>query len=72
MPLVQIKVFENELSQSQSAELIERITEIVTDITSEKIREVTWVIIDEIKSGQWGVGGNALGLDDVNKLIASG
>ncbi len=72
MPLIQVKVFEDELSQEQSKALIDKITDAVTEVTSEKLRAMTWVIIDEVKSGHWGVGGNALGLDDVKKLIASG
>lgn len=40
------------------------------DVTSEKLRDVTWVIVNEVKSGHWGVGGNALGLEDVRKLIS--
>ncbi len=70
MPLIQVDVFEDELSQEQSRELISRITDAVTEVTSEKLREVTWVIINEVKNGHWGVGGNPLGLDDVRKLMA--
>ncbi len=72
MPLVQVDVFENELSQQQSRDLINKITDAITDVTSEKLREVTWVIINEVKDGHWGVGGNALTLGDVKKLIANG
>ena len=72
MPLIQIKVFEDELNQEQSTNLINKITEAVTEVTSEKLRDVTWVIIDEVKSGHWGVGGKVLGLDDVKKLMAGG
>ena len=71
MPLIQVKVFEGELSQGQSRDLINKITQAVTDVTSEKLRDMTWVIIDEVKSGHWGVGGNGLGLNDVKKLIAA-
>ena len=70
MPLIQVKVFENELSEKQSTDLIDKITDAVTEVTSEKLRDVTWVIIDEVKSGQWGVGGNAIGLDDVKSIMA--
>ena len=71
MPLVQVDVFENELSQEQSRDLIKKITDAVTDVTSEKLRDVTWVIVNEVKDGHWGVGGNPLGLDDVKKLMAN-
>jgi 4-oxalocrotonate tautomerase len=71
MPLVTIKVFNDELSQAQSQDLIEKITSCITEVTSEKLRDVTWVMIEEIKDGQWGVGGNSLTLADVKKLMSS-
>ena len=71
MPLIQVKVFEDELSQEQSKDLINKITDAVTGVTSEKLRDVTWVIIDEVKNGHWGVGGNAIGLNDVKNMMAN-
>ena len=71
MPLIQVKVFKDELSQEQSKTLIDKITDAVTEVTSEKLRDVTWVVIDEVKSGHWGVGGNALGLHDVKNIMAA-
>ena len=71
MPLVQVKIFEGELKPDQSKQLIEKITDSVTEVTSEKLRDVTWVVIEEVKDGQWGVGGNALSLDDVKAMIAN-
>lgn len=71
MPLIQVKVFKDELSQEQSKDLINKITDAVTQVTSEQLREVTWVIIDEVKNGHWGVGGHAIGLDDVKEMMAS-
>ena len=70
MPFVEIKLFEGELTSEQSSDLIQKITNAVTEVTSEKLRDVTWVVVNEVKSGNWGIGGNALGLDDVKKLIA--
>lgn len=70
MPLVTIKVFEGELTQQQSKALIDKITSAVLDVTSEKLREATWVVIEEVKDGQWGVGGNTLSLQDVKVMIA--
>ena len=29
-------------------------------IEGENLRPVTWVVIDEVKSGDWGVGGQSL------------
>jgi len=68
MPLVEIKVFENELSQKESKTLIEDVTDAVVSLTGESLRDVTWVVVQEVKSGNWGVGGKALGLDDVREM----
>jgi hypothetical protein len=35
------------------------------------IRCQAWVIVSEVKSGNWGVGGNALGLYEIRKIISS-
>jgi len=69
MPLIEVKIIEDELTPDQTKELIRRITDAVTTVASEKLREVTWVVINEVKSGNWGIGGNALGIEDVKKLI---
>ncbi len=71
MPLIEVKVFKDELTDTQSQELIAKITDAVTATTSEKLRDVTWVVINEVNDGQWGVGGQALGLSDVKKMMAS-
>ncbi|MCA1449828.1 4-oxalocrotonate tautomerase family protein [Ensifer sp. IC3342] len=71
MPFVEVKVFKDELSSDQTRALIEKITDAVIAVTSEKLKEVTWVIVSEIPSGHWGVGGAVLGLDDVRKLVTA-
>ena len=38
MPLIQVNVFEDELSQEQSKDLINKITDAVTEVTSEYLR----------------------------------
>ena len=54
MPFVEVKVFEGELTQVQSKELIQKITNSVTEVTGGKLRDVTWVVINEIKVGTGG------------------
>jgi 4-oxalocrotonate tautomerase family enzyme len=71
MPLIEVTTFENELSTEQSEELISRLTDAVTKVTSDKLRDATWVIIRTVKSGVWGIGGKALGLADVRKLTGA-
>jgi 4-oxalocrotonate tautomerase len=67
MPLVEVKVFEDELTPAQTNQLIQRITDAVTTVTSEKLRGVTWVIVNTVKSGSW-VLENALMVEDVRKI----
>ena len=71
MPYIDVKVFENELDEAQSARLIEQITQAVCDVADPALRADTWVTITEVKDGQWGVGGKPLGLADVKAMIAS-
>jgi 4-oxalocrotonate tautomerase len=70
MPLIEIKVFENEFSHQQRAGIIEAVTDAMVSFTGEGIRPHTWVVLDEIKSGSWGIGAGALGLSDVRALQA--
>jgi 4-oxalocrotonate tautomerase len=70
MPLVTVKVFKNELSDSQTKELIHNVTEAVIPFVGETLRQNTWVLIEEINSGAWGIGGRAFGLDDVRAIQA--
>jgi 4-oxalocrotonate tautomerase len=34
------------------------------------MRSVTWVIVEEVKSGDWGIGGKSLTTADVKALAA--
>ncbi len=68
MPLITIKMFEGELSDSQVEDLIHKVTEAVIPFVGEKLRDNTWVLIEEIASGSWGIGGKAFGLKDVRAI----
>ncbi len=34
------------------------------------MRSVTWVVVEEVKSGDWGIGGKSLTTNDVKALAA--
>lgn len=72
MPLITVKMFEAELSESQAKELIHAVTEAVIPFVGERLRQSTWVLIEEIKSGSWGIGGKAFGLNDVRAIQSGG
>jgi phenylpyruvate tautomerase PptA (4-oxalocrotonate tautomerase family) len=56
MPLIEVKVFEDELKPEQTKDLIRRITDAVTTVTSEKLRDVTWVIVNNEIAGRTTMG----------------
>lgn len=70
MPLITVKVFEDELTQQQIADIIQRITEAVIPFVGERLREATWVLVEEIKSGAWGIGGKPFGLPELRAIQA--
>ncbi len=70
MPLLNVKVIENVFSDEQKKQMVERLTDAMVSIEGENMRGVTWVIVEEVKSGDWGIGGNALTTDDVKALGA--
>jgi len=72
MPLIQIKVFEDEVTPDQAEALIAGTTDVIARILSPTLRPHTWVVIEQVRSGHWGIGGTALGLEDVRKIMASG
>jgi 4-oxalocrotonate tautomerase len=68
MPLVEVKVIKGVFSSEEKSEMIRRITETMVDIEGENLRQVTTVIVEEVQSGDWGIGGNALTTSDVHAL----
>jgi 4-oxalocrotonate tautomerase len=70
MPLVNVKVIEGVFSPSQKADIVKGLTEAMVAIEGENMRPVTWVVVEEVKSGDWGIGGNPLTTGDVQALAA--
>jgi len=70
MPLIQVRLIENVFSAQQKHEMIEKLTDAMVSIEGENMRGVTWVTIEEVKSGEWGIGGKALTTDAVRALAA--
>jgi len=70
MPLVQVKVIEGVFSDAQKKEMIKKITDTMVSIEGENLRQVTVVMVEEVKSGSWGIGGQAMTTTDVKVLQA--
>ena len=70
MPLVQIKGVGGYLSLDQKQELIRKVTDAVVSVEGEGLRQVTWVTIEDVAPGEWGVGGQPVTDADLKKLAS--
>ena len=70
MPFVNVKVIEGVFSAEQKQEMVHRLTDTMVAIEGENMRPVTWVVVEEVKSGDWGIGGSPLSTADVKALAA--
>ena len=65
MPLVNVRLIEGVFNDDEKRQMIEKLTDAMVEIEGENMRQVTWVVIDEVKSGDWGIAGNALTAEHV-------
>ena len=70
MPLVDIQLIKGVFDEGQKRTMIEKVTDAMVAIEGEAMRGVTWVRIQEIASGEWGIGGRALTAADVKAIQA--
>jgi 4-oxalocrotonate tautomerase len=70
MPLLNVKLIEGVFTEAQKRLMIEKLTETMVSIEGENMRGVTWCVVEEVKSGDWGIGGKALTTEAVRQLAA--
>jgi 4-oxalocrotonate tautomerase len=68
MPLIEVKLIENVVPPAKQQELIARITDAVVAVGGESIRSHTWVLLEEVRSGDWGIAGKGFTTEDVRTL----
>jgi 4-oxalocrotonate tautomerase len=61
---------EGVLSEEQKAEIAEQITETFASVVGEPVRGLTWVLIDDMASGQFTIGGRPVTTEGVTELLA--
>jgi 4-oxalocrotonate tautomerase len=71
MPFVNVKVIEGVFTPQQKRDIVERLTDAMVAIEGEALRSVTWVVVEEVASGDWGIGGKALTTADVKALAGT-
>jgi len=70
MPLIQVKLIEEVFTPAQKKEMITKLTDAMVAIEGEKMRPVTWVVIEDVRSGEWGIGGQAMTTEAVRAIAA--
>lgn len=72
MPFINVKLVKDVFTDDQKGEIIEKLTETMVGIEGEAMRQVTWVTVEEVDSGAWGIGGHRLTTQAVKDLQAGG
>ena len=61
-------VIKDVFSQEQKRQIISKLTDAMVSIEGENMRQVTLCLVEEVESGDWGIGGKALTTADVHAL----
>jgi 4-oxalocrotonate tautomerase family enzyme len=76
MPLVHVTVPEGSLSEARKQLMVEKVTAAALEAEglpdNERTRMLTWVIINEVKDGNWGAGGGVVHLRDIGTAFGIG
>ncbi len=72
MPFVNVQVIENVFTPEQKKQIITKVTDAMVSIEGEAFRGVTWVKIDEVKEGNWGIAGHPLHAVDIERMRKAG
>ncbi|AMV36078.1 tautomerase family protein [Planctomyces sp. SH-PL62] len=70
MPFAHVRVIEGVFSEDEKRQIIAKVTEALVSVEGESLRDKTMVIIEEVRSGDWGIGGMPLTTAAVNELRA--
>lgn len=68
MLLIQVKVIEGVFTEPQKQEIVQRLSDAMVEIECASPRHLTWCVLEEVASGEWGIGGQILSADDVKAL----
>lgn len=70
MPLINVKIIEGVFSPKQKLEISRNLTEAMVAIEGENMRPFTIVVIDEVRSGDWSIGGKSFSTAEVKAAAA--
>ncbi len=70
MPLIEVRVIKDVFSKEQKRQIISKLTDAMVSVEGEKMRGTTWCVIEEVESGEWGIGGKPMTTEAVKELAA--
>ncbi len=68
MPMITVKMIEGVFDAEQKQHIIRDLTDAMVAIEGESLRPVTWVVLEEVRSGSWGIAGDALTTQAVKQM----
>ncbi|HEY8004284.1 MAG TPA: tautomerase family protein [Phenylobacterium sp.] len=66
-----IQLIKGVFDETEKRRMIENVTDAMVGIEGEVMRGVTWVRVQEVASGEWGIGGKALTASDIKAMRAA-
>lgn len=72
MPLIEVKLIQDVFTPAQKKEMIAKLTDAMVSIEGENLRQVTFVVIEEVASGEWGIGGQPITTSAVKEMASKG
>ncbi|MEU9083722.1 tautomerase family protein [Streptomyces sp. NPDC048357] len=58
MPFIEVKIFEQRLTEQTERELVEQLTQATVNVFGEEIRDQTWIVLTPVPAHLWGIGGS--------------
>lgn len=70
MPLITVKVVEGVFDDAQKKEIATKLIDAIVEIEGEALRPYTLLLVEEVKSGDWIVGGQQISTSAVRAIRA--
>lgn len=70
MPFINVKLIEGVFTAAQKETIARALTDAMVGVEGENMRGVTWCVVEEVKSGDWAIGGQTLTTEAVRELAA--
>jgi 4-oxalocrotonate tautomerase len=67
---VNVKVIEGVFTSPQKQEMIRKLTDAMIAVGGEKLRPFVYVVVEDVKSSEWGIGGQPITTEHVQQVLA--